>query len=125
MEEKKLGLHSLGTLEIDVMTLMWEKEEATVKDIFEVLYERRRLAYTTIMTVMHRLARKGILGQDKKEIPYVYWPLVSREHYSEAVIKEIISKVLNNDARPVYDVLLKKRKPKSDELTYAKQLLKV
>lgn len=125
MEEKKLGLHSLGTLEIDVMTLMWEKGEATVKDIFEVLYERRRLAYTTIMTVMHRLARKGILGQDKKEIPYLYWPIVSKKEYIEAVINEVIKKVLNDDAKPVYDVLFKKRKLKEDELSYAKQLLKI
>lgn len=125
MEEKKLGLHSLGTLEIDVMTLMWEKGEATVKDIFEILYERRRLAYTTIMTVMHRLAKKGILGQDKKQIPYRYWPVVTKKQYIEAVINEIIQKVLNNDARPVYEVLLKERKPDAEELNFAKQLLKV
>src|SRR3972149_7220197 len=92
---QRMGINALGDLEVDVMGIIWNLKTATVKDVFEVMYERRGLAYTTIMTVMNRLATKGILSQDKSTIPYVYKTVISRTDMGQEILDEVVGGVLN------------------------------
>ena len=67
----------LGDLEAEIMELIWARPTGrgtTVREIFEVLYERRHLAYTTVMNTMTRLARKHMLRAEKADQAYVYFP---------------------------------------------------
>jgi predicted transcriptional regulator len=67
----------LGPLEADVMRAVWAAEEpVTVRDLLERVNGRRRkpLAYTTVMTVMSRLADKGVLSRRREGRGYVYLP---------------------------------------------------
>ena len=74
----------LGDLEADIMELVWARapaEGATVRDVFEILYDRRRIAYTTVMNTMTRLARKNLLRVEKADQAYVYFPTMSQEQF--------------------------------------------
>jgi len=73
----------LGDLEAEIMELVWSRPEGsgtTVRDVFEVLYERRlsderrRIAYTTVMNTMVRLAKKNLLRVEKRDQAYLYFP---------------------------------------------------
>src|SRR5947207_8973311 len=67
----------LGDLEAEIMELVWARpveQGTTVRDIFEVLYERRRISYTTVMNTMTRLAKKRLLRVEKQDQAYVYSP---------------------------------------------------
>jgi BlaI family transcriptional regulator, penicillinase repressor len=64
----------LAPLELDCMNTLWPIGEGTVRDIRDRLAERRPRAYTTIMTIMDRLARKGIVERRKSGRAYVYRP---------------------------------------------------
>ncbi|MDP2210900.1 MAG: BlaI/MecI/CopY family transcriptional regulator, partial [Candidatus Aquicultor sp.] len=55
----------LGDLEADIMELVWEKDLASVREIHGILERDREIAYTTVMTVMSRLAEKNILFQER------------------------------------------------------------
>ncbi len=67
------------------MEEVWEREEATVRDILEALNSgRKQRAYTTIMTIMTRLEKKGLLRRRKRGKTHVYRPKMSREEYLEA-----------------------------------------
>lgn len=91
-----LGIRALGELDVDVLTVVWSiKNGATVKDVFERLYGSRRLAYTTVMTVMCRLTKKGILKQDKSTTPYVYSPRVSKEELAFSIIDHVVDRLLD------------------------------
>src|SRR5436853_4499769 len=60
----------LGDLEAEIMELVWARPEGTgttVRDVFEVLYERRKVAYTTAMNTMVRMAKKKLLRVEKHE----------------------------------------------------------
>ena len=70
----------LGPLEADVVRAAWATgEPATVRQLLDRLNHRRspRLAYTTVMTVMNRLAEKGILRRSKQGRAYLYEPVAS------------------------------------------------
>lgn len=67
--------HLLGELEAPIMRLMWARKAASVRDILDALnVGERRLAYTTVMTVMSRLADKGLLSRERKGRMHVYRP---------------------------------------------------
>jgi BlaI family transcriptional regulator, penicillinase repressor len=121
-KKRKLGINSLGDLEVDIMGIIWKAKTATVKDVFEIMYERRRLAYTTIMTVMNRLAVKGILAQDKTAVPYVYEPLIQRDEVAKSMVKEVVERLLDGSARPVLSYLLDED-IEADEISELKALI--
>src|SRR5947209_13966972 len=67
----------LGDLEAEIMELIWARpaeQGTTVREVFEILYERRRIAYTTVMNTMTRLAKKHLLRVEKQDLAYVYYP---------------------------------------------------
>ena len=71
-------MRTLGELEEKVMRILWRRREpTTVREVFEQLTTGRDLAYTTVMTVMDRLWRKGLLSRDLRGRAYQYIAKVS------------------------------------------------
>ena len=66
------SLLDLAPLELECMNMLWPLGEATVREIRDRLTPRRARAYTTIMTIMDRLARKGVVERRKSGRAYVY-----------------------------------------------------
>ena len=64
-------INQLGELEAEVLGVVWEMKQATVQEVKDALEPRRSLAYTTVMTVMSRLAEKGILERRKEGEPII------------------------------------------------------
>jgi predicted transcriptional regulator len=80
----------LAPLELDCMNILWPVGEGTVRDIRDRLAERRPRAYTTIMTIMDRLARKGIVERRKVGRAYLYRPnLIAEDARSQALVQVI------------------------------------
>lgn len=72
--------HMLGDLEAPIMRLMWTRPRATVREVRDLLDATKRpLAYTTVMTVMSRLAAKGILAREKVGKTHVYHARMTEE----------------------------------------------
>lgn len=80
----------LAPLELDCMNTLWPVGEGTVRDIRDRLAERRPRAYTTIMTIMDRLARKGIVERRKVGRAYVYRPNLSAEDARSQALAQVI-----------------------------------
>ena len=73
------ALLDLAPLELDCMNTLWPMGEGTVREIRDGLAARRPRAYTTIMTIMDRLARKGVVERRKVGRAYMYRPNLSAE----------------------------------------------
>lgn len=100
-DPRKKGLRQvLGDLEADIMEAVWQYEEVTVRDIHEQLNSRRQIAYTTVMTVMTRLAEKGILSKIKSGSAHRYKPAVSRDEFTESAVQKIMGKLLEDFTAP-------------------------
>jgi len=84
----------LGDLELDVLRVVWARGEATVADVRSALSRRRRLAYTTVMTVMVRLTDKGLLRRYKSGRRYLYSPAKSREELAAGLAGEVARALL-------------------------------
>lgn len=64
--------HLLGDLEAAIMAVVWQRGEVTVREVRDALAPTRPLAYTTVMTVMSRLAHKGVLMTRKQGKTFYY-----------------------------------------------------
>lgn len=87
-----------GELELAVMEVVWEHQPASVSDVLEVLNENddRSWAYTTIMTVMSRLAEKGWLAAEKQGRAYIYTAVYSREETEATLAGGVVRSLLED-----------------------------
>jgi BlaI family transcriptional regulator, penicillinase repressor len=85
-------LLDLAPLELDCMNTLWPIGQATVREIRDLLAPRRPRAYTTIMTIMDRLARKGVVERVKTGRAYIYRPRMT----SDEARAQAVSQVLDN-----------------------------
>ena len=89
----------LGDLEAEIMELVWSRPEGqgtAVRDVFEILYERRRIAYTTVMNTMTRLARKKLLRVEKKDQAYIYYPTLTQQEFISRFVGRILEDLFVN-----------------------------
>jgi BlaI family transcriptional regulator, penicillinase repressor len=83
-------LLELAPLELDCMNTLWPVGQATVREIRDLLAPRRPRAYTTIMTIMDRLARKGVVERVKTGRAYVYRPRMSAEEARTQAVGQVL-----------------------------------
>jgi BlaI family transcriptional regulator, penicillinase repressor len=86
----KHSLLDLAPLELDCMNTLWPVGEATVREIRDRLAARLPRAYTTIMTIMDRLARKGVVERRKTGRAYVYRPVLSAEDARAQALGQVL-----------------------------------
>ncbi len=89
----------LGDLEADIMEYLWEKAaqgtpDVTVREVYEAFWQKRYVAYTTIMTTMARLARKHLLRAKKLENAYLYTPILSKAEFIDNFVARILENLL-------------------------------
>jgi predicted transcriptional regulator len=84
------ALLDLAPLELDCLNMLWPMGEGTVREIRDALAPRRPRAYTTIMTIMDRLARKGIVDRRKTGRAYIYKPNLTAEDARAHALAQVI-----------------------------------
>ncbi len=85
----------LGDLEAEIMECVWARPQGagiTVRDVFAVLHARRGSAYTTVMSTMTRLARKGLLRMERDGVAHVYYAVCTQEEF----LSRFLSRALEN-----------------------------
>lgn len=83
--------HALGELECAVLENVWSLKEATVHDVLGRI--DRPLAYTTIMTTLDRLYRKGLLVRLKHGRAFVYAPACSKQEVQREIARELVNEI--------------------------------
>ena len=83
------GLNRIPPLELEAMKALWLLGEATVRDVAQEMGRLRPLAYTTVMTLLDRLARRGAAGRRKRGRAHVYHPLLTREAALELALDRL------------------------------------
>lgn len=85
-------MRSLGDLEAVVMKHLWATDDGlTVRDVLERLDREPPLAYTTVLTVMDNLHRKGFLTREKEGRAYRYLPTKGRAEYTAELMHELLN----------------------------------
>src|SRR5882757_1211124 len=101
-----------GTLteqELEIMKIVWQLERATVRDVYEELLKRRKIAYTTVMTMMKILEQKKHLKRTQEDRAYVYRPSKPKQQVIGGMVREFVNRVFNGSAEPLLMHLIEDR----------------
>jgi len=94
---------SLGKLEREVMDFAWRRGEVSVRDVHQAFDEG--VAYTTLMTTLDRLHKKGLLDRRKDGRAFVYSPRISPEEFEQGIARDLIDGLLGRGPEGVEPVL--------------------
>jgi len=107
-ENEEQNYQHLGDLELQIMHIIWDKDRCcSVSEIHEILYPTNKLAYTTIMTVMGNLHKKGVLKREKEGKAYLYAPARKRDEMASGAIRKITEMFCRNDIPEFFRCFLK------------------
>lgn len=95
--KKGLG-RALGDLEKDIMNILWAKGGVTGKEALAEISRSKKAAITTILTVLDRLVKKGIVKKVKGESVYIYTPALTKNEFTDIVSHEVMRGVLDISA---------------------------
>jgi predicted transcriptional regulator len=85
-------MRGFGDLEAVIMHMVWDRHRpVTVRELYDELRQEREIAYTTVMSTMDNLHRKGWLNRVKEGKAYRYSPSASREEYSARLMREALA----------------------------------
>ncbi len=102
--------------ELEIMKIVWRLEKATVRDVYEALLERRKIAYTTVMTMMKILEQKQYLKKTQEDRAYVYKPTRPKQQVIRGMVREFVDRVFNGSAQPLLLHLVEDRRLTEMEL---------
>jgi predicted transcriptional regulator len=91
----------MGGLEEEIMECVWQRGPVSVREVHQCLVAKRDIAYTTVMTVMSRLAEKGLLVRRPEGRAFIYSAPVPRDEYCAGVVKEFMDGMLVGASKPV------------------------
>ena len=119
MEKDKL----LTDVELELMTILWRLEQATVKEVISQLPSHRNLAYTSVSTILRILEQKGILKAEKKGRGHTYLPLLKKSEYEAKTLHHLVDNVFDGAPIMLAKKLLDDGRLKKDDIIELKNLL--
>ena len=106
---------SLTKVELHLMNILWDKGEATVQQLHDEQGDAKT-AYTTTLSMMQVLTRKGIVAFEKVGKANVYRPLLSRDEYINSFVTEAKDTVFGGSMRNLFSFFVKSEHLSKDEL---------
>lgn len=98
------------------MKVVWQRERATVRDVYETLLEHRKIAYTTVMTMMKILEEKKYLKKTQEDRAYVYRPTKPKNQVIRGMVREFVDRVFNGSAEPLLAHLIEDERLEKKDL---------
>jgi BlaI family penicillinase repressor len=114
---------TLTDQELEIMKIVWARPTSTVRDVYEALLERRKVAYTTVMTMMKILEQKGYLHRKQVDRAYVYRPAQPKNQVIGKMVRDFVNRVFNGSAEPLLVHLIEDQRLTKDEIEEIRRLI--
>lgn len=118
-KEEKL----LTEVELELMTQLWKLGEGSVNDVLEQLPKERKLAYTSVSTILRILEQKGVLKTRKEGRGHIYIPLLAKAEYEAQTIQHVMKNVFDGAPVALVKQLLNSAQLKEEDLAEIKALI--
>jgi BlaI family penicillinase repressor len=115
---------TLTEQELEIMKVIWTLDTATVRQVYESMLEHRRIAYTTVMTMMNILETKGYLKKEQGERAYVYQPTQPQKQVIRSMVREFLDRVFDGSAEPLLAHLVEDRRLTETDLEEIRRTIK-
>jgi BlaI family transcriptional regulator, penicillinase repressor len=111
-------------LELELLKVIWERGQATVREVYQDLAKQRKIAYTTVLTMMGVLEHKGHLRKIAGERAYMYHPTRTKGKVVENMVNEFVDRVFSGSAKPLLVHLMEDPNIPAEDLAEIEKLLR-
>jgi predicted transcriptional regulator len=106
----------LGPLEAEIMDVVWDTGEVTVRDVHSTLNSNHPIAYTTVMTTLGRLTDKGLLQRIEDQPAHRYSAIVSRDQYADSTVKSVVDWLMGHFPDPAVAYFIDRVEGEDDQV---------
>ena len=121
--KKDLDSIILTRQELQIMKVVWDRREATVKEVWSVITLKKPTAYTTILTLMGILEDKGALDHLRVGRAYVYRPLLSQEQATRNQVEDLIRRFFDGKPEKLIETLVNTHVTEPEQINNLKMLV--
>jgi BlaI family penicillinase repressor len=115
---------TLTGLELEIMKVIWRLGPATVRQVYEDRLAHRRIAYTTVMTMMNILEQKRFLTKRQGDRAFVYAAAQPEKQVIRSMVREFVERVFNGAAEPLLVHLVEDEKLTAEDLKQIRRAMK-
>ena len=118
-----MGKHTLGELQHAIMRLLWARDEATVAEVHEALFDERGLAPTTIATMLRKMEDKGVVAHRVEDRHFVYQATVTEDEVRSTMVGELLDRLFAGDPAALVSHLVADHDIDEEEIERLRALL--
>ena len=109
--------------ELEILQILWEKGNCTVRDVHEILTRNKEAGYTTTLKLMQIMHEKGLVGRDTSSKTHIYSALASQQKTQQHLVSRLIDNAFNGSAARMVMQALGNHKSSKDEIEAIKKYL--
>ncbi len=111
------------TAELEILAVLWELGPATVKEVHEVINERRPTIYTTVLKFLQIMSEKGLVERDAANKAHVYRAALSQEQTQKTLVSDLLEKAFRGSALKLVQHILETKPTSAEELAEIRQMI--
>ncbi len=125
MAKKKVTTVQPSEFELQILGALWEHGSGTVRQVLDRLADGKSRAYTSVLSVMQVMQKKGLLAVEKERegLAHVFKPLVTREQVVVPLLRGLVSKIFGGRSRVAVQQLMSAEGAQGDEIQQLRHLL--
>jgi BlaI family penicillinase repressor len=123
MKLKKQKIHRLGDLQLRIMKVLWDAQEATVAQVLEALPNQPELAYTTVATMLRKMEARGLLSHRVEGRSFIYGASVAEIEVSRSMADHLVDRLFEGSLTEAVSQLLSTREVSREELVKLERLI--
>jgi predicted transcriptional regulator len=120
----KSAKNTLTAQELEIMKVIWRLGPCNVRQVYEAMLKDRKIAYTTVMTMMNILETKAFLKKRSGDKAFVYTPSKPEKTVIRAMVREFVDRVFNGTAEPLLLHLVEDEQLTKEELDEIRRSIK-
>jgi predicted transcriptional regulator len=109
--------------ELEILQVLWQKEQATVREVHEELSKLRDIGYTTALKLLQIMFEKGLVTRDDSSKTHIYAPAVSREKTQQVMVGKMIHTLFSGSSSELVMQALGNHRASAEELDEIQKLL--
>ncbi len=109
--------------ELEILSILWEKENATVREVHEIIHLTKEVGYTTTLKLMQIMHEKGLVSRNESAKTHIYTPSFEKEKAQEQYVGKMIKTLFSGSTSQLVMQALGNHKPTNADLTEIKKLI--
>lgn len=109
--------------ELEILDVLWERRQATVREVYEIIHERKPTVYTTVLKLMQIMFEKGLVERDSSAKAHVYRAKIAQEETQKNLVSDLLERAFRGSALRLVQHVLETKPASAEELAEIRRMI--